>query len=258
MRQLRYGRPFSPGFLFVLLLCLIGGISAGCSPKIGDDCTSSTDCSMSGERLCDTTLPGGYCTVFNCEPDTCPDESQCVAFDTALDPRCKDHRWARFERTFCMRRCSRDGDCRKEYVCADMSEFANPWGAQVVDTDPKGAKICVPPWSESTPAMGMTEVCDPYEGSWPDVPTVSDASTFEDTGSDVDAPDDAGVDAGEDVADDVADDASHDTKDDAAEDVAGDSSDDVEDGADGDVGEDVLLDVLDDREDEAGDGQEGG
>ncbi|MFW5740185.1 MAG: hypothetical protein ACOC1F_07450, partial [Myxococcota bacterium] len=54
----------------------------GCNPKIGDDCTNSTDCSVSGDRLCDTTQPGGYCTVFNCEPDMCPEEAQCVAFDT--------------------------------------------------------------------------------------------------------------------------------------------------------------------------------
>jgi hypothetical protein len=44
---------------------------AGCAPKIGDKCTVSTDCSVSGDRLCDSTQPSGYCTVFNCEPNAC-------------------------------------------------------------------------------------------------------------------------------------------------------------------------------------------
>ena len=44
-------------------------VLAGCSAEIGDDCSNSTDCSSTGDRLCDTTQPGGYCTLFNCEPD---------------------------------------------------------------------------------------------------------------------------------------------------------------------------------------------
>ena len=52
----------------------------GCSPKIGDECATALDCSALGDRLCDTTQPGGYCTIFNCEPDTCPEEAACVAF----------------------------------------------------------------------------------------------------------------------------------------------------------------------------------
>src|SRR5690348_74537 len=41
-------------------------IAVGCLPKIGDHCTTSLDCSQTGQRLCDTTQPDGYCTVFNC------------------------------------------------------------------------------------------------------------------------------------------------------------------------------------------------
>ncbi|HMR78024.1 MAG TPA: hypothetical protein PKD61_23100, partial [Polyangiaceae bacterium] len=62
-----------------LVLALVCGLY-GCKPEIGDECSVSTDCSNAGERLCDTTLPGGYCTIFNCEPGTCPDEAGCVAF----------------------------------------------------------------------------------------------------------------------------------------------------------------------------------
>ena len=57
----------------------------GCTPNIGNKCSLSTDCSQLGDRLCDTTQPGGYCTVFNCEPDQCPN-AICVAFDPTLDP----------------------------------------------------------------------------------------------------------------------------------------------------------------------------
>ena len=51
----------------------------GCKPKIGEDCATSTDCSISGDRLCDVTQPGGYCTVFNCEPNTVPRPRRCAS-----------------------------------------------------------------------------------------------------------------------------------------------------------------------------------
>src|SRR5262249_37940669 len=92
---------------------------AGCTPQIGDNCEVSTDCSQLGDRLCDTSQPDGYCTIFNCEPDTCPD-SVCVGFNFELDPTCStedDGRWGRFERTFCMAPCSSTDDCNDGYVC---------------------------------------------------------------------------------------------------------------------------------------------
>ena len=79
---------------------------AACTPNIGDECSNSLDCSQGGDRLCDITQPNGYCTIYNCEPDTCPEgDGVCVAFDFQLDPVCRAHddaRWARFERTYCM------------------------------------------------------------------------------------------------------------------------------------------------------------
>ena len=202
----------SSSYLFLLPLLLAGSI-LGCNPKIGDDCSTSTDCSISGDRLCDTTQPGGYCTIFNCEPDTCPEESQCIAFDTELDPACADQRWARFERTFCMRRCKDNGDCRSGYVCFNMNSTPNPWGARVADLDPEGTKVCIAPWSEASPGVGLTEVCSPYEGEFPDAgststPDAADAqdaivedSTVDADGSDQpDASEDA-KDAGEDAQD---------------------------------------------------------
>lgn len=144
--------------------------AVGCTPKIGDDCSSSTDCSLRGDRLCDTTQPGGYCTIFNCEPGNCPDEGQCVAFDSTLDPLCSEpYATPRFQRTFCMKRCKNNGDCRGGYTCLDTSHQPNAWGAIVVDHDPEGYKVCVAASSEQLPSAGPTDVCRPFDGSFPDV-----------------------------------------------------------------------------------------
>src|SRR5690349_6744562 len=104
-----------------LVALAFAGLTAGCGPKIGDACTSSVDCSPQQDRLCDTTQPGGYCTKFNCEPDSCPD-GMCVAFDPILDPACgayDDGRWPRFERTFCVAACEDAEDCRSGYACIE-------------------------------------------------------------------------------------------------------------------------------------------
>ncbi len=154
-----------------LLVGLVMCLSAlGCSPQIGDKCTTSTDCSLRGDRQCDSTQPDGYCTVFNCEPDTCPEEAQCVAFNETLDPSCTDPRqFPRFMRTFCLRRCESDGDCRGGYVCADMGVVPNAWGASLVDSAPQGAQVCISPSTQAPGGPQSTEVCQPYDGGYPDV-----------------------------------------------------------------------------------------
>src|SRR5580692_821298 len=53
---------------------------SGCTPKIGDHCAQNTDCSLQGTIVCDTSAPDGYCTVFNCIPDSCLDKAACVEF----------------------------------------------------------------------------------------------------------------------------------------------------------------------------------
>src|SRR5262245_6663007 len=122
---------------------LLAALAVGCAPKIGNSCKLSTDCSQLGDRLCDATQPDGYCTIFNCEPDTCP-ESACVGFNAELDPACKGtdiSRTPRFERTFCMQPCSDQGDCRDGYKCASPSEGK----FKIVDlvNNPLDQKICL-------------------------------------------------------------------------------------------------------------------
>jgi hypothetical protein len=96
--------------LALLALSALAAHASGCAPRIGDGCYSQTNCSINGDRVCDITQPGGYCTVFDCSPDTCPDDSVCVRFEPDT---------ARLSRNVCMRRCSSNGDCRtdKGYQC---------------------------------------------------------------------------------------------------------------------------------------------
>jgi hypothetical protein len=130
----------------LLLLAVLVAVPFGCKPKIGDDCRISTDCSAAGDRLCDITEPGGYCTVFNCEPGTCPeDESLCVEFGSqrSVDDSCQSSQSpSPYARSFCMATCDGDSDCRSGYVCRDVSREGNEWGAVLIDHD-RGHKACV-------------------------------------------------------------------------------------------------------------------
>jgi hypothetical protein len=53
---------------------------AGCGHSIGDSCQTNVDCSPLGDRFCDIATPGGYCTVEDCGPTTCPSEAACIRF----------------------------------------------------------------------------------------------------------------------------------------------------------------------------------
>ncbi len=144
----------------LLLLALLMALAVGCKPKIGDDCQLSPDCSAAGDRLCDITAPGGYCTVYNCEPGSCPeDESLCVEFGAERSPvsTCSDAQSpSPYARTFCMATCESDDDCRDGYQCASLSG-TNDWNAILIDKD-RGAKACLVP--VSSPAF----VDDPERG----------------------------------------------------------------------------------------------
>jgi hypothetical protein len=176
---------FSP--LAVLALGL--GL-AGCAPEIGDDCKTSLDCSPAGDRLCDVSQPGGYCTIYNCEDSTeddadaaqgaCPEEAACVVFARTPSAVCEEPEGdSAYQRTFCMFRCENDTDCRTDegYRCLDLSNPAT-WSAVVIDRRPADErktpiKVCSQPYDgEPVPpervADGESEpICDPEPARQP-------------------------------------------------------------------------------------------
>ncbi len=128
---------------------------AACGSEIGDECSVSTDCSNTGARICDINSPGGYCTVFGCDWDTCSDEAVCVRFfsvsstNLLCDPRAEDvsedkctpdelctvggscvPRNAEFR--YCMRKCGGGDDCRSQYECRDEEGMKDRGGEPVL------------------------------------------------------------------------------------------------------------------------------
>ncbi len=143
-------------------LALAASFLVGCTPKIGDDCTTSLDCSQLGDRLCDTSEPDGYCTIFNCEPDQCPEEAICVGFGLELDPACSaidDARWKRFERTFCMVACEEESDCRSGYVCASPGDRRAL--SIDVDNELRDFKACFPDGEVAQASSSPPPACTP-------------------------------------------------------------------------------------------------
>lgn len=140
-------------------------LSVACQPRIGDDCRVNQDCSGERQRLCDTSQPGGYCTLSNCSATSCPDgEAICVMFNSSASsvPVCDNPgKLASSALAFCMMTCSEDKDCRAGYLCTDVAGD-DPWGALVVQENPPSTKICI------APQIGVpidrdhpAEVCDP-------------------------------------------------------------------------------------------------
>ncbi|MBU1068584.1 hypothetical protein KJ975_03355 [Myxococcota bacterium] len=143
----------------LIMICLLAATTMACDAVIGDSCSANVDCSSSGNRLCDTSMPGGYCTVEGCSAGSCPDGAVCVAFfppatlftpcDPATEDRlgsdtvtddCADYEvclssgfcaQASLERRFCMQRCGGSGDCRDKYTCRTTGEL----GSQRVPRD---------------------------------------------------------------------------------------------------------------------------
>lgn len=112
-----------------LLLVLM---ATACSPRIGDGCGNSTNCSINGDRLCDNTQPGGACIVYDCEPDKCPDDAVCVRFRPTP---------ARLAFSACMKRC---GDCRDGYRCVNASEVEEGTLTEVIDRNRPDGTFCLP------------------------------------------------------------------------------------------------------------------
>lgn len=119
----------------LLALCVLGVVGAGCTPRIGDSCSTSTNCSINGDRLCDTSQPGGYCLVPDCQADRCPDDAVCVRFRSD-EPR--------LAISFCMKGCASDGDCREGdgYRCLGPDGLPPELGIRIVD-EGRGPLFCV-------------------------------------------------------------------------------------------------------------------
>lgn len=126
-------------------------LAAGCSPHIGDKCTVSTDCSATGDRICDITEPFGYCTQFNCEPNSCPDNAACINFGTTLSignpiasgdisAACMSSQGnSPYMRSFCLASCESDSDCRPEYSCIEPETIG---GVKSDYDDFRRGKVC--------------------------------------------------------------------------------------------------------------------
>ncbi len=153
-------RTHQQSVLLVLLLTITAVMQWGCQPKIGDDCIQDQNCSQMGDRICDTTQPGGYCTQFNCDPTSCPEkESICIAFANTPSTvaGCGNlGRTSPYARNFCMRSCEINRDCRDNYICIDLAE-ENPWGADVIQENPENTKVCVYPQSGVPIAEGAPD-----------------------------------------------------------------------------------------------------
>lgn len=165
-------------WLAVLLLATV----SGCGHNIGDSCTVNIDCSIAGDRFCDVSSPGGYCTIDGCDVDTCPTEAVCIRFltpiadqpcdltamppdngcsvdeicvcDNSVKGVCQNNNSAHCapestERRWCQLRCSGSGQgsCRVGYECREpgtggAESVPRPLADGGVENDP--VKFCAP------------------------------------------------------------------------------------------------------------------
>jgi hypothetical protein len=146
---------------------------AACSEKIGDECSLSSDCASDGSRICDSSSPGGYCTILGCNFESCPDEAICVRFFTSTTSNrtcvqatedfadgtddCTADEFCTLagicaprgaEVRYCMLACGSDGDCRDGYECRERELMIEHGGepvpppGEVLGDDPQG--FCAP------------------------------------------------------------------------------------------------------------------
>jgi hypothetical protein len=173
---------------FLALFGLFALGVSGCKPSIGDPCNVSTDCSVRGDRVCDSAQPLGYCTIRNCGGNSCPESAACVLFNAAPAGCPYDDRApGRTARSYCMASCGSDKDCRDGYICADAK--GDPWRALILDDD-QAKRVCIPSSKQtSVSPSGLTPpVCN---ATGPAVPTVDAGAPWSPPDADADAAPDA-------------------------------------------------------------------
>jgi hypothetical protein len=150
----------------LLTLLLVGLLASACGKKIGDGCKTNIDCAQDGTRICDLSMPGGYCTQDGCDETSCPSESICVRFFSQKysaapgpDGECRADQLlvacgatpdvelccvpTASERRYCAEKCGNDGDCRGGYLC----RASGTNGSIALLDDPAAsqkAKFCAP------------------------------------------------------------------------------------------------------------------
>ncbi len=122
-----------------LMLFVVAIAGAGCKREIGDECTTAVDCNPNGTRSCDSSQPGGYCTIQGCDETSCPEEAFCIRYFPAkyltkpCDPTpptgpvgcaaneiCLDAGLCApmtAELRYCVKWCESNDDCRGGYEC---------------------------------------------------------------------------------------------------------------------------------------------
>lgn len=98
-------RPLRHLARLLAVLALFGAGLGGCAPIVGDACETQSDCGTG--LFCERSMPGGYCTLRNCEDQGCPDEGVCIRFSADV--------------SWCMQPCASKSDCRDGYTC--VTEF---------------------------------------------------------------------------------------------------------------------------------------
>jgi hypothetical protein len=123
--------------------------AGACTPHIGGSCSLNTDCSIDNSKQCDNSQPNGYCTVFNCAPNACPDNAVCVELQANV-PGCPYDDYAspsRSGRSLCLKACNQDSDCRQSegYACKSMMQLGLSGVQGVILDDNQSQSVCVVP-----------------------------------------------------------------------------------------------------------------
>jgi hypothetical protein len=178
-------------FLGLPAAAALAATLSGCTPHIGDKCVLNTDCSLQGTLVCDTSAPYGYCTVFNCIPDSCVDKAACVEFGGNV-PGCPydDYRSPpRTGRTMCLEQCQRDSDCRTSdgYACVDPRQ--PPWDGIIVD-DVQTQRVCLPTsdYDQDGGLIATFPDAGVCQSSGPEVPNIDAGVNLEEPDAGPDAP----------------------------------------------------------------------